>query len=311
MKPSDIRIRCSSLGYVMTEPKEKSPYEKWDETKAALGQAKAAYAEMKNKDTATAKKKLESIMKMEAALPDLEARKDEPHLSETCKGHLADIMVRAKYNRQTEVATKYTNKGLMVEEDSITLYSRLTKKFYRKNEEQLTNEWISGTPDLYEGSDVHGAAVVHDVKSSWDIFTFFRNHEGKLNQQYFWQLQGYMDLTGAQRSNLAYCLINTPEQLIIEEKRRLFFKMGVISEDNPDYIEACDALDRNMVYDDIPLAERCIIIPIERDEDAIARIHARVEACRNYMASKYASLFVNTLIAQHDPEVGATIIGRG
>lgn len=302
MKPSDIKFRASSVGYIMTEPKEKSPYDQWNDTKAALGEAKAAYEKM-NKETVTAKKKKASIDKMEAKMPDLEAHKDDVHLSETCKGHLADIMVRAKYNRQTDTVNKYTTKGLMVEEDSITLYNRLNRgKFFRKNEEQKTNHYISGTPDLYEGESIDKATIVHDVKSSWDIFTFFRNHEGGLNKQYFWQMQAYMALTGAKRSFLAYCLINTPDALIEDEKRRLFYKMNVVSEDNADYVAACEALELNMRYDDIPIEERCIVISIERDEEAIDRMYERVDQCRRYMVNKYPSLFQTQILQIHDKD---------
>lgn len=251
MKLNDIKIRCSSLGYVMTEPRTKS------ET-----------------------------------------------LSETCKGHLADIMVRAKYNRQNDIFNRYTTKGLMVEEDSITLYSRLTKKFYRKNEEQLVNDWISGTPDLYEGDSIDAASIVHDIKSSWDIFTFFRQHEAALNKQYYWQMQGYMMLTGAKEARLAYCLINTPNILLMDEMRKLAYKMGAATEESEEYKKACEELTHSMTYDDIPLKERCIIQTIQRDEEAIERIKIRVGQCRDYMASKYTSLFndSNTFIASPIPE---------
>lgn len=260
MQPSDIKIRCSSLGYIMSDPREKAAREKGE-------------------------------------------------LSETCKGHLADIMVRIKYDRQTDIQTKYTIKGNLVEEDSITLYSRLTKRFYAKNEERISNEWIAGTPDLYEGDSIDKATIVHDMKSSWDIFTFFRNHEGKLNTQYYYQLMGYMALTGAKKAHLAYCLINTPLAMLYDEKRRLFYRMGVATEENPEYLEACDELEKNLTYDDIPLAERCIIMKIDRDEEVIQRIYKRVEACRAYMFKKYSSLFTpSVLLAHHDAETHSTII---
>lgn len=244
MQPNDIKIRCSSIGYIMTDPRTKSEV-----------------------------------------------------LSETCKGHLADIMVRAKYGRQTDIANRYTIKGNLVEEDSITLYSRVTKTFFKKNEEQLSNEFITGTPDIFQGKDIRSADTIIDIKSSWDIFTFFRNHEGKLNASYFWQLQGYMWLTGAKKSKLAYCLVNTPDALIEDEKRRLFYKMNVTTEDNPDFINACAEIERNMIYNDIPMNERKIEIEVLRDDSAIERIAARVQACREYMAEKYADLFILPIAA--------------
>jgi len=242
MKPEDIKIRCSSLGLIMTAPKEK-------------------------------------------------AAKDAGLLSETAKGHLSDVMVSARYKRYPDIANRYTNKGLMVEEDSITLYSRVTKKFYRKNEERIGNEFIIGTPDLYEGESINNAEIVHDVKSSWDIFTFFRQHESKLSTAYYWQLMGYMALTGAKKAYLAYCLIDTPLTLIEDEKRRLMYKMACLSTESPEYLEACDELERNMIYTDISLSERNIIIEIPRDEDAIQKIYEKVKKCREHAAEKYPSFF--------------------
>ena len=47
---------------------------------------------------------------------------------------------------------------------------------------------------------------------------------------YYWQLQVYMMLTGAQDSNLIYCLMNTPYEIVESEKRKSFYKLGNESE---------------------------------------------------------------------------------
>ncbi len=234
MNANEILFRCSSLGYIMTEPKTKS------ET-----------------------------------------------LSETAKTHCIDVFVSNKYGRSTDIENRYTKKGLMVEEDSITLFSSIKKKFYKKNEDHLSNGFIKGTPDLYSGESVVMADVVIDVKSSWDIFTFFRNASPeKINKNYYWQLMGYMALTGASESILAYCLVNTPDTLIADEKRRLMWKMGVIDDTDSLYQKACKEIDRQCIYDDIPASERIIEISIKRDDAAIQRIYDRVIECRKYMNEK-------------------------
>lgn len=235
MNADAIKFRCSSLGYIMTEPRSKSE-----------------------------------------------------GLSETCKGHLADKYVSEKYGRKTDVQNKYTIKGLQVEEDSITLYSLSKRSFFKKNEQTLCNDFICGTPDLFQGDHIEAATEVVDVKSSWDIFTFFRTTQDKLNKQYYWQLQGYMALTGAKTSRLVYCLVNTPESLINDEKRKLQWRMNVIDPDaSKDYVEACKELDKLMVYDDIPREERLNEIIIPRDDKAIQSIYQRVKQCREYMNEKF------------------------
>jgi hypothetical protein len=208
-----------------------------------------------------------------------ESRSKSDPISETTKTHLVDVFVSKKYQRKTDISNRYTNKGLMVEEDSLTLYSRHKKRFFKKNVARLQNEFIIGTPDI-----ITEPAVI-DIKSSWDIFTFFRNNNpDKLNKTYYWQLQGYMALTGIKNALLVYCLVNTPDILIGDEKRKLSYKMGVIDGDNDKtFIQACAELDRLMIYDDIPMEERVYEIFIERDDAAIERLYSRIKDCRKYM----------------------------
>lgn len=206
-----------------------------------------------------------------------EPRSKSEFLSESCKTHLVDVFVSNKYGRNTDVVNKFTTKGLLVEEDSLTLYSRYKKNFFLKNEEHFSNEFIKGTPDIIDGE------MIIDVKSSWDIYTFFRNTGAKLNKNYYWQLQGYMALTDKKYSTLAYCLVNTPDALINDEKRRLMYKMNVIDDVDKTYQEACEQLDKLMVYDDIPLTEKVIEIEVKRNEEDIERLYQRVKDCREYM----------------------------
>jgi hypothetical protein len=228
MNANEIKFRCSSLGNLMTESRDKN----------------------------------------------------DP-ISETTKTHLVEVFVSAKYGRNTDITNRYTTKGLMVEEDSLTLYSVFKNQFYKKNEERLGNDFITGTPDIIMPDRII------DIKSSWDIFTFFRNNAKKLNKSYYWQLQGYMALTGRPQAKLAYCLIDTPETLINDEKRKLAYKMAVIdSDEDENYGTACLELDRLMRYGDIPREQRVIEIDIPRDDAAIARLYTRIIQCRDYMNSE-------------------------
>jgi hypothetical protein len=100
---------------------------------------------------------------------------------------------------------------------------------------------------------------------------------------YYWQLQTYMDLTGATSATLAYCLVDTPPQLIEDEKRRLMWKMGVATSENPLYLEACEELEKAMTFGDIDMRERLIEFKIDRNEADIIKMHARVEECRKWL----------------------------
>jgi hypothetical protein len=215
--------------------------------------------------------------------PQNKGAKERGELSEGAKTHLIDIYVARKYGRQTEISSKYIEKGLTVEEDSITLYSRVKRKFYKKNTEHVTNKFIMGTPDLFEGVSIGKASHIVDIKSSWDIFTFFRNITKDINKIYYWQLMGYMALTGAKSSTLAYCLVNTPETLILDEERKLLYKMNAGTTENPDYIEACEELRKLSIYDDIPMKERVIEFQVTRDDAEIERMYQKVIKGRQYL----------------------------
>lgn len=240
--------------------------------------------------------------------PKSAADKKAGNLSEGAKTHLVDVYVSNKYNRNTDIQNKCISKGLMVEDDSITLYSRVKKTYFKKNEQSLSNAFIKGTPDMYTGLEISEAETIIDVKSSWDIFTFFRVHTKGINQLYWYQLQGYMALTGAKSASLAYCLVDTPAQLIIDEKRKLMYKMGCATEESPEFIEACQELDKLMIYSDIPMNERIIEFKIDSDEEEIQNIYNRVAKAREFLNELEASICPSIILSSHDQEVNATII---
>jgi hypothetical protein len=208
--------------------------------------------------------------------------KSDP-LGESCKAHLVDVFVSQKYGRQTEIVNKYVEKGLAVEEDAITLYSRVNKTMFFKNDERLTNNFIQGEPDLFIGKEIRRAHTIIDVKSSWDLFTFNRVRTKPLNKLYYWQAQGYMALTGAKNYRLAYCLINTPEIMIQDEVRKMMWKMAVTTEDNPIFQEAREELEKSMRYDDIPMNERIIEFNFERNDRDIEAMYNKIGFCRKYL----------------------------
>jgi len=60
--------------------------------------------------------------------------------------------------------------------------------------------------------------------------------------------------------------------------------MGVIDPETDElYQTACNEIEKNSYYDDIPMEERYIEFTIERDQDAIDKMHERVELCREFL----------------------------
>ena len=111
--------------------------------------------------------------------------------------------------------SRYTDKGNEVEEQAIELTEDvLGFEFLTKNDKYFENDYIKGTPDVITTS------LIIDVKSSWssETFPFF---ESELpNKDYYYQVMGYMWLTGKKNALISYCLINTPEEIVNDEIRR-------------------------------------------------------------------------------------------
>jgi hypothetical protein len=200
-------------------------------------------------------------------------RKAGEVLSETAKTYVHDLVLEEKYGIKKEFSSRYTDKGNEVEEIGIALVNEvLNYKFIYKNYEFFENEWVKGTPD------VNTDEVLLDVKCSWDATTFPFFDTEVPNKDYFFQLQGYMWLTGKQESILAYCLINTPFQMVEDEIRRAHWKFNLIEENT----ELRKEVESKHVFDHIPEHKRVKYWFIRRDESVIEKIKERVELCREY-----------------------------
>ena len=200
-------------------------------------------------------------------------RKAGEVLSETAKTYVHDLVLEEKYGIKKEFSSRYTDKGNEVEEAGIALVNEvLNYKFIYKNYEFFENDWIKGTPD------VNTDEVLLDVKCSWDATTFPFFDTEVPNKDYFYQLQGYMMLTGKQESILAYCLINTPFQMVEDEIRRAHWKFNLIEENT----ELRKEVESKHVFDHIPEHKRVKYWFIRRDESVIEKIKERVELCREY-----------------------------
>lgn len=216
--------------------------------------------------------------------PVTKADKEAGLLSKTAQRHLLDVYVDQKYGRKKDIQTKQMRKGNEVEDEAISFlcdYVWGDKDKYVKNEQKYYNDFISGTPDVI-AIDNNGS-YIYDVKSSYDLWTFTGNIIDKIDNLYYWQMQSYMWLVGAKKAYVSFCLIDTPFNIIEQEKKSLLYKMNVISEESPEYVKEAMKLEFNMTFNDIPTKERILIFPIERNEDDIIKIQYKVEKAREYL----------------------------
>lgn len=217
----------------------------------------------------------------------LEKKNAPPELSDTAKSYLREVYLFNKYGKETaggSERSKYTIKGTSVEGDSIKLLMRLDGQKYLKNEDFFTNDFIMGTPDIVVRDEAGNAAKIIDIKSSWDGASLLANLGQPLNSNYFYQVQGYMALTGATEAEIAYCLVSMPDEIINSEKKRIYYLMNPATEDNPEYKRTIERLENNMTFSDIPEEERIIKFKVPRDEQIIQNIYEKVQQCRLWLA---------------------------
>jgi hypothetical protein len=282
MQASDILFRSSGVGHIMSEGgaiTEKQLEE-------------LAYLQGRPKPTDNQVKKIAELV----------AKRDNPDLPAGVKTHLLDIFASAFYGRREEVTSKHLEKGNDREQDSITLFSRVTRCFYEKNTERIKNEYIQGEPDMFLGEDIYHAEETADTKTSWSLHTFLRSKFKPLDEMYFYQGQCYMWLTGAKRHSVVFCLVNGTPKAILDEKFKLSRTMG---ETHPEFKQRCRQIEINHIFDmqhfmhenpgfdfdcdvnewcfDIPMKDRIHIFSFDRDEQIIDKIRQRVIMCREWM----------------------------
>lgn len=213
---------------------------------------------------------------------------DKNALSQTAKSYLKEVYGEFKYGRREDFSSKYTEKGNLSEEECITMLSRLDKKLYKKNEERLENDFFTGITDIFEGESIRKAEYIIDNKSSWSLRTFLAVLGDKLDYGYQGQMQGYFDLTGASQGEVSYCLVDCPENILMEEKMRLLNRMvsrlEAATEFSPAYVEAAAELERLHKFGDIPIEERRIKFEVGRDQEFINAVHEKVKKARVWLA---------------------------
>lgn len=192
-------------------------------------------------------------------------------LSEGAKTYIKEIAIENVYGIKTEFSSKYTDKGLIMEDEAIDLLSEVTPSlgFITKNEQFFENEFIKGTPDIV--SD-----CIIDIKCSYEPTTFpFFDSEIK-NKLYYYQLQSYMWLANKSNAMLCYCLMNTPENIVQYEVSKAIKNSPLPPKEVESNVRALHN------FDNIDKALRVKTFEIARDEQVIEQIKNKVIASRDY-----------------------------
>jgi len=285
----DYLFRCSSLGKLMVGVKPTLTSNQESELERLLE---------KNKEGKITEKQIVTLGEL---LAKKHAKNDLPI---TTQNYLNEIHKQVLFKRKSDLKNKYLEKGIQVEEQSLTLYSKVSNFPFYKNEDFFKNYFICGTPDNCKGK-------VRDIKSSWDYTTFpFYDTEIK-NTNYICQLNGYMELSGHTEAELIYCLVDTPFKMINDELRRADWKFNLIDNEGnirKDSIKLVTEIVSNMIYTsqgledfcnenpavklewftdfrEIPENLRVKIFKIQKDENLIKNLYSQIEKSREYLTN--------------------------
>lgn len=220
--------------------------------------------------------------KQSETLIDLKKKRDTPpQLSQTAKSYCEQWLKEQIYGRRKEFSNKYTQKGWIVEDNSIDDIARyLDLGMLMKNELFLEDDFKHGTPD------VKLKTLIIDAKNSWDCFTFPLFEDKIPNDDYYWQAQTYMDLADVDSFKLVYVLSNTPPHLIQREANYWAKENGYGDVDT----ELLQEFINKHTYDNIDDKYKFKVYDIQRNREDAKRIDDAVVECRKYIETLIAKL---------------------
>lgn len=200
-----------------------------------------------------------------------------PSLSATAQDYILETWLRNEFGYNEEVVTDEMLKGQVCEQDSMALVSELMGGFRMKCKKRKTDAWFTGHCDV-----LHKEAV-EDIKTCWSLKTFVKTTS--YPELYYAQGQVYMHLYKKDVFRLFYCLVDTPPEMVTSLQKRLWYKYQC-DDNSPEYKFAADCVERNhSIASKLPAQERVRMFEIERNQDYIDELKARVERARTYYNS--------------------------
>ena len=169
------------------------------------------------------------------------ARKKSDTLSKTAQSYIREIAKQDFYGYETQLSTRQIRKGLEYEPESIELLNAVRFTDYKKNTERLSNEHITGEPDIVTDNSII------DIKTSWSLETFPATISEGESSLYEWQLRAYMYLFNKPLAELIYCMIDTNDDLLNDFDNLSIHKVKHIE---PAKRITCLKFERNTLYEE-------------------------------------------------------------
>lgn len=265
MDPSRIKFRASSVGELMVGGNAITPKQL-----VRLGELQARLADPNGKPlTANMVKELEEL---------IEKRDADFEFGATAMACIRECWLRNELGYDEPLITNEMLKGILCEDEAIDILCQTVPGGFRvKNSDSFEDDWFTGTPDLITGE------YIEDVKCSWTVKTFMETK--KPDPLYYAQGQVYMSLTGLKKFRLAHVLVETPFEIIEEEKKRFYFKFNC-NEEDPFFIKAVRQVEAmHGAVARVPKDQRVKWFEFGIDMDFINTLRERVEQARKVYGS--------------------------
>jgi len=264
----DFKLHVSSIKTVLTHPLSAKPPSKYDLKKVENIISKG---DITPEDQAV----IDAVREKERIFLD-------PPLAKGTISMLTRRYPREKYKKLVlSIGRHYpaVQKGTMMEDESVVELSKFYKKEFIRNTESFENDYLRGFPDIFHAKD----NMVIDTKVSWNIETFFKARLEKLSALYWYQMQGYLELTGAKSGKVCFVLLSTPKELIEKEKVKTItdFITGTINRDK--YEAKMEMYNLAFDYDKIPLRRRIIEFNVKKCDEVFPKIYKRIAKCREWL----------------------------
>jgi hypothetical protein len=185
----------------------------------------------------------------------------ERSLSAGAKTYLTALAKQFLYGYNKVVETKYMDKGLALEADAIEFINRIRFKKYQKNTERRESQYLTGECDIY----IPGVKTI-DTKVAWSLDTFPALSRDAHDPLYEWQGRAYMKLWDVPEHEVAFIMIDTPDDLIRYEQVEL---------------HKVDHIDPDL---------RITSITYQRDAALERKLDAKCEVAYNYLMDTVAQI---------------------
>lgn len=182
-------------------------------------------------------------------------------LSQGAKTYIKGKAKEDFYGYRSEINSKYIQKGLMQEQDSIDLLNTVRFEAYIKNSVRMIDKHMTGEADIVTDN------LIIDVKTSWSLDTFPALPEEGYESKYEWQLRGYMMLYDLPRAELIYCMVTTSNELLNEWENLAMHRV-----------------------DHIAPEKRITVLSFERDHEKEKEIIEKLSAATDYYNDYYLQL---------------------